>query len=400
MTLKGTPGGVTAGNHPRPFERESIILALILEVGLNFPAISRRSGIPLETVRYLYREHIRKKRMSVARELDHDKLGLEHVQFIVASESKLGPLFWNRALGTSVWTELYASAVYRTIPDNLYLVDHLAPPRLLSRLRGFYRGLEDVGAVTVDTVYECSRLTHPRMWVEDYDWELPGWRFDWSPSSLKPQESIEGFPRSEPVKFDKTDLNIVHQLQIDYDQKMAAVAAKCAIGRSSASWHFRKHVEALGLFGDYRIGWHGWRGLPRRAHSYAWMNLIANDLSSQEMTSVRTQLHSIPYLWSEKLGNSDYDAEILIPLQSLTEAFGFLSRILRPLEGRARIFTIDPSAGVNCAVNPELFDEDERQWIYKGDLILEGLKTALARGSAGSGRKPREPGRARSGSRV
>ena len=88
----------TAGDYARPIERESQILALILKVGADIPEISRQSGIPLETVRYLYKEHILKRRMRVQRELDHDKLGLKHIQFIVTADPELEPLFYNNLL--------------------------------------------------------------------------------------------------------------------------------------------------------------------------------------------------------------------------------------------------------------------------------------------------------------
>jgi len=385
----------TAGDYARPIERESQILALILKVGADIPEISRQSGIPLETVRYLYREHILKRRMRVQRELDQDKLGLKHIQFIVTFDPELEPLFYKDALLSGVWEELYANRVYKIIPENLFFLDHLAPPSLHPKLRDFYRELEDLGAVKVHQIYDCTRLTHPRMWVEDYNWELPGWDFDWSPSSLIPRENIENPPTSEPVKFDKTDLLMVKELQYDYDQNVADVAARNSISRSSAFWHFRKHVEARGLFGEYRISWLGAARDVKTGHvpqrqSFVGINFIAKDLSSAEMMNVRAHLHSIPYLWGEEVGDSDYNAETFIPLRSLMDAFGFYSKILRPLEGRARIFTADQSASVVFAIHPRLFDEESKRWRYKGDLVLEEIRAALGGGTLGSGFKKRK----------
>jgi hypothetical protein len=387
---------LTAGDYARPFARESRILALILKVGADIPEISRQSGIPLETVRYLYREHVVKRRVRVQRELDHEKLGLKHIQFIVTSDPELEPLFYNDALLSGVWEALYVNTVYRIIPENQFFLDHLAPPSMHPKLRDFYRELEGLGAVRVHQVYDCSRMTHPRMWVEDYNWELPGWDFDWSPSSLKPRQNIEDPPTSEPAKFDKTDLLIAQELQVRYDQKVTDVAARNSIDRYSASWHFRKHVEARGLFGEYRINWLGTgrdtkAGHGRQQHqSFAGINFIAKDLSSAEMMNVRAHLHSIPYLYCEEVGDSDYNAETFIPLHSLMEAFGFFSKILRPLEGRARIFTVDQSGAVNYTIHPSLFDEESKRWIYRGDLVLEGIRIGLAGGAQSSGWKERK----------
>ena len=105
---------------------------------------------------------------------------------------------------------------------------------------------------------------------------------------------------------------------------------------------------------------------------------------------MRAHLHSIPYLWGEQVGDSDYCADTFIPLHSLMDAFGFFSKILRPLEGRARIFTADQSASVVFTIHPRLFDEESKRWIYKGDLVLEGIRPALAGGALGSGLKERK----------
>jgi len=392
----------TAGDYARPIDRENQILALILKVGADIPEISRLSGIPAETVRYLYKEHVLKRRMRVQRELDHDKLGLKHIQFIVTSDPELEPLFYNNrnnnTLVSGVWEGLYLNNMYRIIPENQVFLDHLAPPSVHAKLRDLYRELEDLGALKVHQTYDCSRVTHPRMWVEDYNWELPGWDFDWSSSSLRPRQNVEDTPTSEPVKFDKTDLLLVQHLQYRYDQKVTDIAARESIDRYSASWHFRKHVEARGLFGEYRINWLGTArdaenhrgGIPQQRQSHAGITFIAKNLSSAEMMNVRAHLHSIPYLWGEQVGDSDYCADTFIPLNSLMDAFGFFSKILRPLEGRARIFTADQSGSVLYTIHPRLFDQESKRWMYNGDLVLEGIRLALAGGALGSGLKDRK----------
>jgi hypothetical protein len=389
--------GLNGGNYARPVARETQILALILKFGADIPEISKQSGIALETVRYLYKEHVLKRRMRVQRELDHQKLGLEHIQFIVTSDPELELLFFNNSLQSGVWEALYVSSAYRIIPENLFFLDHLAPPSLHNRIREFYRELEDLGVIKVHSTYDCARASHPRMWVEDYNWELPGWDFDWSPSSLKPPQHIEDPPKSEPVKFDKTDLLIAKELHYRFDQPVSGIAARNSINRYSGSWHYRKHVKGRGLFGEYRINWLGTArdakdrrgGVPQQHQSFAGMSFIAKDLSPTEMMNVRAHLHSIPYFYGEKVGASDYYAETFIPLYSLVDAFGFFSKILRPLEGRARIFTADQAGSVIYTIHPQLYDEESNRWIYRGDLVLEGIRRALAGGTLGSSLKDR-----------
>ena len=49
--------------------------------------------IPRETVRYLYKQHILKKRIRVLREIDHEKLGLSYIQFLVKFSPGVESLF-------------------------------------------------------------------------------------------------------------------------------------------------------------------------------------------------------------------------------------------------------------------------------------------------------------------
>jgi hypothetical protein len=375
-------------------------LAIILEVGADIPEISRRMGLPLETVRYIYKERIiNKRRMTVQRELEHDKLGLKHIQFVVTLDPEIEPLFYRGSLLSGVWEDVYAKTAYRIIPENQFFLDHLAPPALHTRLKDFYANLEDLGVLKINETYDCNRLIHSRMWVEDYNWDLPGWDFDWSPSSLKPPENIEDPPASDPVKFDKLDLLMVKDFEVDSDQTVADLAARNSISRPSAFWHFRKHVEAQGVFGKHRIRWLGTTrdsktGQILQRQSFVGINFIAKELSSAEMMNVRAHLHSIPYLWSEQVGDTDYNAETFIPSLSLMEAFGFFSKILRPLGTRARIFTVDQSVSSNYSIHPHLFDDESDRWIYKGDIVLEGIRATLAGGSLGSGlKRKRKKGR-------
>lgn len=383
-----------SGEPARAFARESKILSLILKFGLDFEAISRRSGIPVETVRYLYKERILKKRLRVERTVVRERLGLSHIQFIVEPEPRLEPLLYNRKTLSSLWEDVYISSAYRMIPETLFFLDHLAPTDLHSKLTDFYRRLEEMGALKVRGAYRCAHPVHPRMRIEEFDWELPGWDFDWSPATVRPAPVIdtESYAR---VRFDRDDLSILKAVQYNYDQPITEIAAKNHLNQNSASWHFRKHVLERGLLGEYRINWLGTArpdremnsGVSPQTHqSFAATSFIARDLSPAEMMGVRARIRAIPYLWSERVGEADYYAEALIPLRSIVDALGFFSEILRPLEGRARIFMTDQAGSVNFTLYPHLFDEESGEWMYKGDYVIEEVRKALS-GSAPSPRR-------------
>src|ERR1700722_9769243 len=74
-------------------QRELAILEHMQRIGPDISEISNITGIPRETVRYLYKEHMLKKRIRVQREIDRGKLGLSYIQFLVKFPSDVDRLF-------------------------------------------------------------------------------------------------------------------------------------------------------------------------------------------------------------------------------------------------------------------------------------------------------------------
>jgi len=370
----------------RRAQRELAILTLVQRIGPDINEISSITGIPRETVRFLYKRHILKKRIRVLREIDYEKLGLSCIQFLVKFPAEADGLFDSATgLFTGLWENIYASFVYRIIPENYRFIGHLAPPSLHPRLEQFYDRLEQIGLCRVVEKYHADRLIHNPMWLEQYDIQRNTWDFDWGLKGRRPPTIAVDPPVSRPVEIDRTDIEIITKLALDPDANMSALAAKMKMKQPTFAYHWREHLIGRGIIKGWNIRWLGTDRDPKTGQillrrSSAAITVVARGLSPVEMMNFRAQLHSIPFLWSEKLGigSGDVNAETLVPGDQLVDYFDFLGKITAQLEGKVRIMMVDQSAAFGYSVHPRLFDESRGGWVYMGDLVLEGLEKAMS----------------------
>jgi hypothetical protein len=166
---------------------------------------------------------------------------------------------------------------------------------------------------------------------------------------------------------------------------MSALARKMKMKQPTFAYHWREHLVGRGIFKGWNIRWLGTNRDPKTGQilhrrSSAAINVVARDLSPVEMMNFRAQLHSIPFLWGEKLGTNggEVEAETLVPGNQLVDYFDFLGKITAQLEGKVRIMMIDQSSAFVYTVHPHLFDESRGEWLYSGDLILEVLEKSMS----------------------
>jgi len=369
----------------RRWQRDLVILEHMQRIGPDVTQISEMTGIPMETVRYLYKEHILKKRIRVQREIDRGKLGLSYIEFLVKFPREVDKLFDPmRGSFAGLWENIYSSSIYRIIPDNYRFIGHLAPPSLHPQLEQFYERLEQIGLCKVIERYHADQLVHTPMWLEKYDTERNAWDFDWEVTGRKrPAIAVE--PPSEPVELDRTDLEIIKLQQLDPQASMSSLAAKMKMKKETFAYHMREHVTGRGLCKGWYLRWLGTNLDPKtgqilRRHSSAAINVVARDLTAVEMMNFRAQLHSIPFLWGEQIGTNvgDINAEMLVPGNELVDYFDFLGKITVQLQDKVRVMMADQQSSSIQAIHPHLFDESRGGWFYMGDLILDALERGVS----------------------
>ena len=87
---------------------------------------------------------------------------------------------------------------------------------------------------------------------ESFDFIRGKWSFDWKSARVKDMKlPLNGRPKVE--KYDRTDLLILKELDIDASRKLVKMAENVKVNLNALEFHYREHVQARGLINGYRL---------------------------------------------------------------------------------------------------------------------------------------------------
>jgi hypothetical protein len=129
------------------------------------------------------------------------------------------------------------------------------------------------------------------------------------------------------------------------------------------------------LLKGYYVNWPGARYDPRlekalhRRHKYMWMELSVSDVTERERMSLMANMSRLPFVWLEA-GGSNYLAQIAFPMESLTEALGFIKECVAPVRDRSEWHFLDQTDALRFTIVPELYDWNLKKWTFNQAEIL------------------------------
>ena len=227
------------------------------------------------------------------------------------------------------------------------------------------------------------------MKTEMYDFDEGLWDFDWSTEAKVDRQAASYMP-SAREKFDATDLKILKQLQMDGNRSLADMAQTLKINYKTLTWHYRKHIEERKLIKGYVINWMGTkydykadRALNKK-HTYLAVSVLFSDLDQAKRIDVMSRLNQLPFIWSEAVGDR-YEAELIFPIESITEGLQLLAEVISETKTSARYFIIDQRHALSFSIIPELYDETRHGSSTKSSCCA-GSRTSCRRQRAYSKR--------------
>ena len=352
---------------------------LITQIGPEIPEISRRLGQFKESVRYRYNEKILGKGIAVQAAIDHEKLGLRRVVFIV----EFAPEYerYAQSILIAMGDLCYVAGFERTMPEGSYIVNASVPEEFMSQYSEFLRALEEKGLFRCLKILAFDWFRTVPMRAKLYDFDSGMWDFEWS-SLGKPE--VWGYKPSERSRFDYTDLLIVKELRIDATKPLKEMAEKFGVGYKKLAWHYNTHVKQRRLIRGYTLNWMGTRydfkleKAQHRKHRYFRVDLLAEDLSGTERMELMAKTNALPFLWSE-MGGRSYWAQFAFPVENIVEAYQYLTDSTAPVKGKARLMAMDQTNALSFTISYKLFDERRKIWTFDqsqllakfGDLILK-----------------------------
>jgi hypothetical protein len=363
------------------------LVQLLTEIGPDIPEISRKLGQFKESVRYRYKEKILNKGMTVQGVINDDRLGLKRVIAVVDLTEEYRD--YAESIFTSMNELCFLTNFYKTTPDGLFLLGATVPAEFVSSYIDLMLALKEKGLFRTIEISKFEWFRAKPMRAEFYDFNTGRWDFDWTNSDSRGLGSF-GYTNEGAAHFDRIDLLILKELQIDATRSFTEIASKLGVEYKKATWHLTEHVLGRGLLRGYKVNWTGGhfdikRKVPlQNRHKYLVVEILANGISEAEKISLVSRMDRIPFVWAEAIGDC-YFGEVFIPTDYLSEGLQYLQGVIAPIRDKARYFLVDQTTAMTFSLSYQLYDEQTRHWRFDVQDLLHRYENVLMKikGSTG-----------------
>jgi hypothetical protein len=348
-------------------------VSLISQIGPDINLVCKKMGVYRETGRYWYTRKLLAKGFTVQAGVAYERLGLKYVIMVVdfedGFEKYAKPILW--AMSELCYVRYYNG----TLPAGEYVVHAIVPEEKLGGYASFFGDLKDRGIFRSVDIFVADWHRNVPMRTEFFDFERGAWDFDWGKLATRHVET-DGWMPGGRVDFDRLDLEILKQLQLDASTTFTATAAKARSSMKNTQYHYWKHVVGRGLIRNYRVNWLGTRydysreTAMHRKHRHLLLNLLAPRLTESEKLEARAALNQFPCLWSEAVGEGFYYAEVAFPADAATEGYAALARALHRIRRKYKLYIADHTNAIGFTLNPKLYDSAEHAWLFNSQDLL------------------------------
>lgn len=374
-------GGRGPGSRRLALNAELVLMAQHLaEVGPNINEIARRTGQFKETVRYRYHRFFLERGISLQAMMSYPKLGFKRLVLIV----KLAPACEPNAKSIfDVMNDLcYLRSFTRVMLSGEYVLHVAVPSELAGECAAVYAALQRAGLFTELEILEFEEMRNPPMKPDSFDFVRGEWSFDWNSVGMKDVKTSPG-GISKVERYDKIDLLILKELDIDASRKLVKMAKNLNVSENVLEFHYREHVQARGLIKGYRLVWQDTRGGPRQDRStsssgaYIEVTVLLTGGTQEEMAELMTLLNGTPFIWSEARGSA-YCAEIFLPNGAYPKFLEYLDRFANRAGRKLRVLVMDQNQAARFVISHPLFDTESRKWQLNSGTVLKMLGLGLS----------------------
>jgi len=337
----------------------------LAEFGPNINQVARESGKFKETVRYRYHKFFVDRGIKIQAIPSYPKLGFKRLVMF----ARLAPAYSaNPKLIFDIMAELgYLHSFTRILLSEDYVVHVAVPAELKENCIAGYRALRDEGLFSELKVLEFDEMRNAPMQPRFFDFVKGVWSFDWAAGESK----VTKLPLSIPprvVSYDKIDLLILKEFEIDAGRTLARIAANVGVNLNALEFHCREHVMPRGLIKGYRLVWQGTNYDPIQKESvsrkdlYIELTILLTDCEKGDVAELMLLLNSTPFLWSEAYSQSSYCAEIFAPNYAYQALLEHIDKFAKRVGEKLHIYIMDQSEAMRFVIGYPMFDGEARKW--------------------------------------
>jgi len=356
------------------------------EVGPKINLIARLTEQHKESARYRYHKFFLDKGISIQATPNYSKLGLGRLIVYAKFADEFEP---QATAILSAMSELcYLHSFTRTILSQEYIIQVVVPRELLGKCASLFKRFGEIGLFTQLKVLEFGEFRNPPMKAEYYDFSTGTWSFDWPPKEGKALSFVSS-TRQEIEKYDKLDLLILKELEIDANRTVVKMAENVQVNVKTLEFHYVDHVEERGLIKAYRITWPGSRydfkldKVLSKKHRYTEVTILLEGGTRIENAELISLLNKTPFLWSEAV-EPNYWAELFVPTNSFVEFLEYIGDFAGRAGEKMKVLVMDQMRALLFTISYKLFDNETRTWRLDNENIIHKFENLVARVKTGS----------------
>ena len=330
----------------------AIVAEVLMKYGPKYAKISKETGVPTATVRYILTKRFPKLGLSVKALINRGLLGLQ--RYLVMIKPALSPKFTSGLL--SILGEFMYLTYYTYLTrQRKFMTIFTLPPKYFD---SFVEFLNRLKSTKIIADFEVDKLFYMRglpFRADCFDFREGVWRQDWKERDSWVPEVYEN-PNTE-LNLDKIDLLILKELRKDAFIKYIDLAKMLKLTRQTIKKHYERAVKAVYM---YAIFWFP----PWNPETIA----VPVITISHDIEGARRALINVPYTFTEMRTADKYLTFSVIP------SIDFY-RTVKYVNTSAIISDIDfPDMNntLNFEIHPNLYS-DRFGWLNPFDIGIEKI---------------------------
>jgi len=289
------------------------VVEALMRYGPRYSKISRETGVPIPTVRYILTKRFPKLGLSSRAAINCGVLGLQ--RYLVTLSSRLSPKYMSGLL--KVFGEfMYLKYYTYLMKSRRFLTIFTLPPKYVDDLIELLENLKSMGTINDYTVKKLLYMRILPFRVDCFDFRRGVWRQDWFNREFQVPEIYEEL--SPTVNFDKIDLLILKELQKNIFVKYVDLSRKLGVSRQTIKRHYQHAMKAIYM---YAVIW-----FPIWNPDLVSTSIL---IESKNVERARQPIINIPFTYAEmRTVNGEYLGLMLVPSMALYRVLKYLSERL------------------------------------------------------------------------